>query len=149
MFLIRISLTFVMLIPRMRRMFRWRNTSRVSRRDWRKAQLSHPHKRRLQGIALKIMYFEYMSTWGSSQNFPSAPIAALAAPTLFATSWSSRSEYDSKKKMLVECGVFRMGGAGSATVTVHLGFMSKLISPSSSVTSKMLLDSILPVVYLW
>ena len=47
---------------------------------------------------------------------------------------------------LVECGVARMGEPVSVTIIVYLRPMSKLISPSSSVTSKILQESIPSVI---
>ena len=41
---------------------RYSVTSREARRDFISAQLSYPHSRRLQGIALNRTYFEYVST---------------------------------------------------------------------------------------
>ena len=60
--------------------------------------------------------------------------------------WESMKMVSHKTK-LVEYGVFWMGGAGSVTITIYLIFMSKWIATSSSVTSKILLDSILTVIF--
>ena len=35
----------------------------------------------------------------------------------------------SQKTRLMECGVFRMRGEGSTTITIYLGFSSKLFFP--------------------
>ena len=82
-FFILVYLTFVMLIPKIHLVLLCRNTSRMLRRDCLNAQILHPHSKRLQGIAKKTMYFEYMLTGGSSQNFPRDPILVLATATHF------------------------------------------------------------------
>ena len=46
----------------------------------------------------------------------------------------------SHKTRIVECGVFRIGDPGSATIILHFIFMSKWIVPSSSVNPKIVLD---------
>ena len=48
---------------------------------------------------------------------------------------------------IVECVIVIMGDTGSATNTVYLRPMSKWITPSSSVTSKILQDSIFSVIF--
>ena len=52
----------------------------------------------------------------------------------------------SQNTRLVECGVVIMGEPVSVTITVYLRPRSQLISPSSSVTSKILQDSIISVI---
>ena len=54
---------------------------------------------------------------------------------------------DSQNTRLVECGVVRMGEPVSTTNTLYFIPMSKLIAPSSSVTYKVLQDSILSVIF--
>ena len=76
----------IFLIPKCRK------TSREARRDFLRAQLSHPHSRRLQGMALNSRYFEYVSTWSSSHILDISPIEAFAAASLFVMSWSSLKE---------------------------------------------------------
>ena len=58
-------------------------TLREARRDFLKAQLLHPHRSILQGVALKSRYFEYVSTLSSSHTLDIAPIEALAVAILF------------------------------------------------------------------
>ena len=53
---------------------------------------------------------------------------------------------DSQNTRLVECGVVRMGEPVSTTTTLYFIPMSKLIAPSSSVTSGILQDSIITVI---
>ena len=52
----------------------------------------------------------------------------------------------SQKTRLVECGVVRMWETESSTITVYLIPMSQWMAPLSSVTSKILQDSILSIV---
>ena len=63
-----------------------RNRSSDLSSDFRTDQLSHPHKSRLQGMALNNRYFENLSTYLLSQIIFSAPMEALAAANLFVTS---------------------------------------------------------------
>ena len=60
-----------------------RNTLREARRDFLKDQLLQPHRSRLQGMALKSRYFEYVSTLSSSHILDIAPIEAFAEDILF------------------------------------------------------------------
>ena len=59
------------------------------------------------------------------------------------------SENSSQKTRLVECGIFRMGEPIFAISTASLIFMSNWISSSSSVTYKIVSDSILSVIFQW
>ena len=52
-----------------------------------------------------------------------------------------------QKTRIVECGVVIMGEPVSATITVYSRPISKLIYPSSSVTSNFLQESILSVIF--
>ena len=67
-------------------MLRWRKTSSGASSVVFNAQLSHPQRSRLMGMARKVRYFERLSTFLSFQNHLSAPIALFAFPILAATS---------------------------------------------------------------
>ena len=61
-FLMCSSWTWVIVMPSILLMDRWRNTSRVSRSDSRSAHVSHPWRSRLSGIALKMLTLVRKST---------------------------------------------------------------------------------------
>ena len=85
-FVMRSSITSVMVILRIFLTFLWRKTSYFFNVASRRAQLSHPQRRRLQGIAQKIRYLESSSTALSCQKGLRAPIAAEAWEILASTS---------------------------------------------------------------
>ena len=95
-------------------------------------------------------------SWGGIQTtkpFAWNKLIYMRMPCLvrYRVAWTYRScvwTFVSQKTRILEFGVIRMGYMVYATITVYLRPMSKWIAPSSSVTSKILQDSILSVI-LW
>ena len=78
-FVMRQSFTQVILMHSMRRMLWCRNTSSFSMRDFRSAQLLHPHSSRLIGMAREIRYLLWLLTLASVKNLARAPIDEFPA----------------------------------------------------------------------
>ena len=76
---------------------------REARRDFLKAHPLHPHRSRLQGMALKSRYFEYVSKWSSSHILDIAPIEAFAAAILFMMSLSFCKEKEIHDPRYLKC----------------------------------------------
>ena len=91
-FLMCSSFTCVILIPKTFRLLLWKKTSSVLNRDSRIAHLSHPHNRRLSGIAQNIRYLLRVTTAWLIQNSCRAPIVADACAYWFSMSKSLQRE---------------------------------------------------------
>ena len=91
------SITCLNFIRNIRFKLRCRNTWRASRSVCLRAQISHPHKIKLQGIAQNMRYLKYTSTWLLSQKDSVAPIEAFAEEIRLTTSGSSCSEKETQE----------------------------------------------------
>ena len=91
-------------MPKILHIPRCSNTSKESRSACCRAQFSQPQRRRLHRMARNIMYFVYVSTCSSDQNFAMAPITAFAAASLRPISKSSRKEKDTHNPKYLNWG---------------------------------------------
>ena len=83
------SITSDMRIPKMLWIARCQKTLSLSMCDWRRAQVSHPQRRRLAGMARKMDFFACRLAYGFLQKCRSAPMAWLALVIRFLMSMSS------------------------------------------------------------
>ena len=84
--------------------------------DWRSAQVSHPHRSRLAGMARKMVFFAWRSAYGFRQKCRSAPMAWLALVILFRMSMSSVRSKEMKEPRYLKWAVKSMNAPLSSRV---------------------------------
>ena len=115
------SITSVIRMPNMLRIALCQNAFSLSMCDCRSAQVSHPHRSKLAGMARKISFLAFRSAYGFLQKWRRAPMAWLAFVILFLMSLSSVRSKEMNDPRYLKCAVKSIKDSSSMWILFVVG----------------------------